>query len=91
MCESALGTSFLLSNAPGEFTRARSWCLERWGAAVATQSSAGRRHTKRPRCGRARPWRWTPAQAVLTKMEHVLEVKLCGMGVGSSLAPGGGK
>jgi hypothetical protein len=61
------------------------------GAAMATQSSAGRRHTKRPRCGRARPWRWTPAQAVLTKMEHVLEVKLCGMGVGSSLAPGGGK
>jgi hypothetical protein len=61
------------------------------GAAVATQSSAGRQHTKRPRCGQVRPWRRTPAQAVLTKMERVLDVKLCGMGVGSSLAPGGVK
>jgi hypothetical protein len=26
-----VGTCFLLSNAPGEFTRARSWCPERWG------------------------------------------------------------
>ncbi|WVZ79567.1 hypothetical protein U9M48_027132 [Paspalum notatum var. saurae] len=32
-----------------------------------------------------------PAQAVLAKMERALEVKLRGKGVGSPLAPGGGK